>query len=349
VRRCALAVLVGCAPLEPDVPASTPIAAEVLITTVSNDYAVGSLSVASTSPRQVASDVASTHSDAVVSWSGGAVWVINRLRMDTVRRYALDQWQAPELEVSTGEGSNPHDVEVCGGRAYVSLYERDALLVLDPVTGEQLDRVSLVGSADDDGLPEASDLVVLGDRLYVGLQRMRRTAGWVASEQGEVVELDCASGALLRRFEVGANPVLRAVDEAEELYVVSERGLERVALAGEGAVELVVGAPASGAWVDGDVSAAGVGVLIGREGSQHTIACVRLEDGAVEEVERLANYLSSVRMNADGEAWVAARQGWEDPSVLGGLIVVDAVGCVSLTGDAWVRPNLAPFDVEWVR
>jgi hypothetical protein len=335
---------------EPLVPAVTPpeaIEADVLMTTLSNDYAVGSLSIASQETWEVASDVASTHADAVVSWSGGAVWVINRLRMDTVRRYELGAWTAPELEVSVVEGSNPHDARVCGERLYVSLYERDHLLVLDPHTGEELGRVDLAGEADADGLPEASDLVVVGERLYVGLQRMRRDAGWVADAEGRVVEVDCTSGEIGRVWAVGPNPSLRVA--GEQLYVVSAAGLQRIALEGAAEVELVTGPPSSGAWVDGDVSEAGVGMLIARRGSEHVLACVDLGTGAVVEAERLSNFLSSVRLSADGEAWVAARQGWEDPSLLGGLIVYDAVACESLTGEDWLRPNLAPYDVELVR
>jgi len=46
---------------------------------------------------------------------------------DSVRAYAPGDWQRPKWEVSTGDYSNPVDVERCGEALWVALYESSAL------------------------------------------------------------------------------------------------------------------------------------------------------------------------------------------------------------------------------
>jgi hypothetical protein len=348
MKYLALWLCGGCVPLVADVPSNVDGGGELIMTTVSDDYAVGSLSTVSTADWSVSSDLASTHSDAVVSWSGGALWVINRLRMDTVRRYTAGTWSRPMWEVSTGEGSNPHDVAVCDDKAVVSLYAEDHLLVLNAEDGAVIGRVDLSDEADEDGLPEASGLVVIGGRLFVGVQRMRRDLGWQPSEHGLVLELDCGSLEIVDRWLVGPNPVLVADEAVGTLLALTEWGVEQVVLEEPGETVLRVASPGGGVWSDGGI-AGDMGMLISRVGSEHTLACLDLIDWSIVPMDRVANYLPSVVVTDAGEAWIAARRGWEDPTEAGGLLVVDTVACTSLTQDDWVRPNLAPFSLVLAR
>src|SRR5690606_31032144 len=132
-------------------------------------------------------------------------WAIDRLQADVIRAYDPGRWSEPRWEVSVGTGANPHDIALCGGRLFVSRYEHDHLLVLDPDTGAEVGTVDLSDLSDADGLPEASDLEVLDGRFYVGLHRLDRLAGWTSAPGGRLVEVDCDAMEATDDWEAGPN------------------------------------------------------------------------------------------------------------------------------------------------
>lgn len=314
----------GCGPGAAPVPGDA--AEGVVMTTLSADYTVGSISVIDPS-LTVHADLASTHGDAVVRVEDGAVFVINRYLVDTVRRYAPGAWAAPVWEVSAGVASNPHAVALCGGALWVTRYEESALWALDPATGERVDEVDLSAWADDDGVPEASDLVVDGETLWVGLQRLRRHDGWVAEAAGTALRLDCATGAVLDEVATGPNPVLRTGRTPGEVMVIDADGVGPIGGPRWDVDEGVV----DGAF--GPISA-----LIRREDDVHTVLCVGDEVASVAPME---NYLSGVTLDG-GRAFVAVRPGWRDPEAPTGALVIELAGCAA--GELLATP-LPPFSL----
>ena len=142
-------------------------------------------------------DLGPTCADAVVRAHGDRVYVVGRLGCDFVQTIdaatgtTLGQW-------STGNGTNPHDIEIyTSSQAYVSLYERDFILVVDPRNGSALGQVSLSVFSDADGLPEADEMVRVGDRLFVALERLDRPGGYVAANPSVLAVIDCVTNQLV--------------------------------------------------------------------------------------------------------------------------------------------------------
>jgi hypothetical protein len=310
--------LAGCAPPAPEAGDPPEGPSGVVLVTAAVDYTAGALAAAT--PDGTVSDLLATiHSDAVVQAEGSVVYVVNRLLMDTVRRIDPPAWGQPTWEASVGPGTNPQAVATCGGALWVSRYGHAELLRLDPETGEALGTLSLAAWADEDGLPEASDLVVLGpDTLAVGLQRLRRTAGWLPDATGQVAVVDCAAATVRDVWPVGPNPTLRGPDP---LVVISEGAAST--LDPENGTLANLGDDAD--LVDGQVDAAGA-VWIARDGEAHAWRCVDA-DGSEIAGPWIDRYITDVALAPDGTAWISARPPWSDPLAPGGVIVVERDTC----------------------
>src|SRR5207245_2586303 len=81
------------------------------------------------------------------------------------------------LQCSTGPGSNPHDVAVLApDKAYVTRYDAKELWIVDPsaasCAGFLRDTVDLSPWGDADGIPEMDQMALVGDRLFVSLERL---------------------------------------------------------------------------------------------------------------------------------------------------------------------------------
>lgn len=327
--------LMACAPpLQADPPDPT-VATALVVATSADDYSVGALTVVdldAPSPR----DVATIHGDAVVQVHGHDVYVIERLLVDAVRHYAEGTWAAPAWQASTGRASNPHAVARCGGRLFVSRYELPGLAILDPATGALLGEVDLGDEADADGLPEASDLVVFEDRLFVGLQRLDRDQAWSSAPGGRLVEVDCSSGEPVATWPIGPNPVL--VPHPDGLMAVAEDGLRAFHGAEPGPP---VHPTLDGArLVDASFGADGRGVLVAREADRHVVACLDA-DGTLRPGFATPRYLADVLVT-EGQAWLAARRGWRDPDTPGAILRMDLDRCAV---DEEMTTTLAPFSL----
>lgn len=158
--------------------ATDALANQAVITTT--DYSSGGLSSLDLSTNTAANDHLTIHSDAVVRVHRDRVYVLNRLGQDNVIVLDRGDLATPLTQYSTGNGTNPHDIAfVSEEKAYISLYERTELLVVNPVTGDSLGSVDLSTFADADGLPETSQLAIHGGHLFAACHRLDRENGWV--------------------------------------------------------------------------------------------------------------------------------------------------------------------------
>ncbi len=152
-----------------------------LIFAITSDYSVSGscASIGVLPPRPVETGLASVHSDAIARVYDGLVYVVNRLYADNVQVLDPAQDFATLRQFSVGPGTNPKDIAfVSSTRAYVSRYETPWLLEVDPTTGAVVDSVDLSVFADGDGLPESAAMVVVGERLFVAIQRIDRDYYW---------------------------------------------------------------------------------------------------------------------------------------------------------------------------
>ncbi len=228
--------------------------ADRIIALTTDWYSAGSISTLETAPPWSAQiDLASVHSDAVVRVAGGRIYVVNRLGGDNIQVIDAVTFQTIR-QFSVGAGTNPQDIAVISPtRAFVSRYETNDLLKVNPSTGQTTGTISLAALADADGLCEMNRMFVSGGYLYVQVQRMLRQNWpdpWVPSPPSYLAVIDLATSTLIDVDPgtpgmqgivlQGTNPVgpmqiepqtgYLLVPEAGQFGVIDNGGIERVCL-----------------------------------------------------------------------------------------------------------------------
>ena len=161
------------------------------------DFTTGSLSSID-GAGTVTDDLLLIHSDARVRVFDDRVYVINRLGQDNIIVLDKDDLATPLTQFSTGDGSNPHEILVVrSDKAYVSVYKRDYLLVVNPTTGDSLDVISLSSFSDADGLPEPSQLAFYAGHLFVACQRLNRDALFAPTGFSTIAVIDASADVLV--------------------------------------------------------------------------------------------------------------------------------------------------------
>ncbi|MBN1164501.1 MAG: hypothetical protein JXB45_07975, partial [Candidatus Krumholzibacteriota bacterium] len=163
------------------------------------DYSTGSAAVITldeTYSTQI--NVAGINSDAVARYYGGLIYVVNRLGGDNIQVLDPQDNFATLRQFSVGNGSNPQDIAFFHDtKAYVSRYESNHLLIVDPSTGAHRGTVDLSSLADGDGLCEMNRLCLRGEKLFVSIQRLDRSNWWLPVGDSYLAVIDCATDTLL--------------------------------------------------------------------------------------------------------------------------------------------------------
>jgi len=165
----------------------------------STDFSTAIWSSLATSPPYAPGGmIGLTCADAVARRSGDRVALIGRFGCDYLQFVDPQNGFATMAQWSTGNGTNPADFVTCNAnKVYVSLYERNYILIMDPTTGMDLGHIDLSLWSDADGLPEASGMVRVGDLAFVALQRLDRPAGFLANNPSYVAVIDCSTDSLV--------------------------------------------------------------------------------------------------------------------------------------------------------
>lgn len=174
---------------------------------LTSDFATGSTALLPAGAATAQVNLLGVHSDAVGVFQQGMIYVVNRLGADNILVLDPADPGIPVTQFSVGNGSNPQDIEVLSAdKAYVTRYESTEMLIVDPRDGTEVGTIDLSAYADDDGLPEMTQIVRVGDLLYVSCQRLDRNAGFVPGE-GVLVIIDSATDAIVGDIALSAaNP-----------------------------------------------------------------------------------------------------------------------------------------------
>ena len=225
---------------------AAPSAGRALV--VATDFETGFLaSVRVTPPHRPTRLPNNIHSDAVIRADGGRVYVVNRYLGDNIQVLDPARGLDTVLQCGTGAGSNPHDIVLVGPRkAYVTRFDRTELWIVDPgaasCAGFKLGQVDLGPFADADGLPEMDQMALVGDRLFVSVERLDRTRNFAPAGRSQIVVLDTATDAVVDTITLtGGNafgitaglerdPATGdlVVAEAGNIFKTGDGGLERV-------------------------------------------------------------------------------------------------------------------------
>lgn len=145
------------------------------------------------------------HSDATARYDSftGYVYIMNRLGRDGIQVLDPTRSYLTISEYSTGNMSNPHDIVVAqNGKGYISLYGKNSILVVNPVSGAVVRSISLAGYSDLDGIPEVSGLHAEGNRVFAVLQRLDETnpfVTWPPADgfQSLLIEIDANADSIV--------------------------------------------------------------------------------------------------------------------------------------------------------
>ena len=139
-----------------------------------------------------------TGSDIRVATDGEDVYQIGRFQIDSLTRYSTEELRDPVWQYSVnGEevASNPYDVVFASEtKAYVIRYGSPFVWIVDP-TAERLEdfktgEIDLGAYDTNDGVPNMSDAVLVGDRLFVLMQRLDETLRFAPTLDGYVAVID---------------------------------------------------------------------------------------------------------------------------------------------------------------
>jgi hypothetical protein len=177
--------------------ASTSQADQALV--YSTDFSTGYYSrMATVPPYTPTLQVGLTCSDGAARSSGALTAIVGRFGCDYLQFLDTQNGFATTAQWSTGNGTNPQDfVTVSPTRIYVSLYERNYLLIMNPQTGQHLGQIDLSAFSDSDGIPEASSMVRVGDLAFVALQRLDRNNNFLPTNPSYVAVIDCNTDSII--------------------------------------------------------------------------------------------------------------------------------------------------------
>jgi hypothetical protein len=202
---------------------------------VATDFQTGSFgTIALDESRTVtqASASRSINSDAVARTYGGLVYVVNRFGADNIQVLDPAHDFATVLQCSTGAGSNPNDIAfVSNAKAYVALLAEKNLLIVNPSARADcsdfvLGSIDLSAYADSDGIPDMNQLAVVGNTLFVSLQRLDQN--FMPAERGALVAIDTASDQITTTIELAdKNPFgqTKGLTQFDGELLVGEVGL----------------------------------------------------------------------------------------------------------------------------
>ncbi len=365
-----LPVLLGCPPSVPEDTDSTdtstdtdtgvdtdtdvePVEVTVVIATVAADFSVGSLAEVSGDDFSVSDELAPLTSDPAVITDDGKVIVLGRYGFDSVRVYAAGDYAVPETEFSTGEGSNPQDAAICGGDLFVSLYGDDEVRAYN-LEGELQGSVSLEAYSDEDGIPEASSMVEIDGVVYVALNILDQDGGFQSAGPGQVVAIDCETRTVLENYAVGPNPSIevfpgdagRLLVRTGVYYVPDDGALSYLTLEDGEVHEWVSEGDLEADLTEVASSDAGALLISQDTGtSQYSLWCVNAATGGTSLLGTTFSYINDATVDANGFAWVAAREGYTEEVSVAGVAVYDLTSCEAVNEGDWLSLSLPPYAI----
>jgi len=158
---------------------------------ITSDFATGSTAFLAPSSETADIDLLNVHSDAVARTFDDKVYVTNRLGADNILVLDRADLGTAFFQFSVGNGSNPQDIEIISDtKAYITALARAEVLIFNPQDGTELGTIDLSAFADGDGLPELTQMVQFGSRIYVLAQRLQRLENFVPVGTSYLVIID---------------------------------------------------------------------------------------------------------------------------------------------------------------
>jgi hypothetical protein len=221
--------------------------------------------------------------------------------------------------------------------------------------------IDLSATADADGIPEMDQMLLVGDRLFVAVQRLNRDDFFRPATNGALVVIDTTSDQIVDTVELSiSNPFVETkgllYDARRDRILVGgpgtlfseldDGGIEAVdatALVSLGV--LLDGADLGGELLDFAMLGSERGYAIVADGTfvAHVVT-IDLAGGVLgEPLLTSSQNVSDLELTADGRLWVVDRNCF-DPGLR-----VFAVGSDDELTSAPIYPGLTPFNIDFAR
>ncbi len=134
----------------------------------------------------------------------GKLYILNRYNYNNLTIVnASDKKLISQFSIKGDDAiqANPHDLVFCGNKAYITRYGGKKLWIVNPdATNEKdfkISEIDLSSFSDSDGVPEMDKAVLVGDKLFVTLQRLDRNNYFAPTEKSYVVVIDTTKDELI--------------------------------------------------------------------------------------------------------------------------------------------------------
>ena len=165
---------------------------KAVINTVASDYSSGAVSVVSTTPpRTPINNIIPAISDTTISGYGKYFFRMIRGSVEVIEKYSIDSpailiWDYSTLD-SNRNPSNIYSIVFASyNKAYMMRFNSSIVWILDlsgndyqpSLSNLKIGELDLSSYADQDGSCEPVCGVIVGDKIFIGLQSIDRSEGW---------------------------------------------------------------------------------------------------------------------------------------------------------------------------
>jgi hypothetical protein len=165
---------------------------KAVISTVASDYSSGAISIVSTTPpRTATNNLNSSVSDVAISSYGKYFFRMIKGTVEVIQKYDINSPSEKIWDYSTlDSNNNPSNayllVFASNSKAYMMRFNSSKVWILDlsgnsyrpSLSDLKIGELDLSDYADSDGSCEPVTGVIVGDRLFIGMQSIDRSAGW---------------------------------------------------------------------------------------------------------------------------------------------------------------------------
>ena len=350
----AAALLVGCPPASES--AAPPLPDGDFAVVITSDYVDTVLAVIDLETGEATDQIAAFASgDVAGDAHDGDLYLLFRTEGLLQRYAAADLASAPELEVGTGEGTNPHRTAICGDRLFVSAYDTSEVLAFDPSSGELQESIDVSGFAEpygDQG-SEPATLLVDGDLLHVVLERYDFSAS-ASADVAVLLTIDCLTLETLTSRQLPSNTkAFFDPTSPGDLLVLyggwfeTDGGIARYDLDAAAADEPLVDEADLGADVTA-MAVVGQSVVYATwTWTEQTfgVHCLDLATGVARDAEvGLEQNIWNVQAAPTGGAWVFMTLTTGAVGLTHGIAELDPVACALAAEEDWWTFGLQPIE-----
>ncbi|MBI3541084.1 MAG: hypothetical protein HY073_02970, partial [Deltaproteobacteria bacterium] len=317
---------------------------------------IGSLSLVPVNPPRLATtNVQTTHSDASVRSFGNRLYVVNKLGQDNIQIVDPAKNFSVVLQCSVGKGTNPQQIMVVSPtKAYVTLYQPednsssiltvDDLLIVDPSATSCNSFITRVidltplAAADGEPLARASEMVLIGKKLFVALQDLPKNLAMAPNQAGKIAVIDTDTDIISSSIPLsGRDPIAMTYSSSSGLIYVADADYFDLT-SSFGGIEVVdpTNLKSLGLMIDdftlggapGDIESSGskgyvtVGVLDSRSGKYTTkVTSFNLDPTIapnLSDVYKGQGYIQDMAIDPNGKLVIGDR----DP-LINGLLFID--------------------------